>query len=601
MNANGGTITYSIQVDASGAVVGIKNAESKMVDAASASGEKSGGALSKSWAVATGAIVGVTSQIFSRVADTISSSIGSAISRVDILNNFSKVMGNLGISADSASDVIQDMSKRLQKLPTTLNDAASAVQRFTSANSDIEKSEEIFLALNNAILAGGAPMETQATALEQLSQAYAKGRPDAMEWRSMLTAMPAQLKQVATAMGYTSTAVGGDFYEAMQSGTISMDDFMDTIIKLNKEGVGEFSSFEQQAESATGGIETSITNMKTAIVRNIGNIIEAIGSENITNAIKSISDAIDWIGTAISNVINFIAENEVARDALLAFFITLGIVLLTSVVPAFVAWTAAMLANPITWVILGVTSLITAIILLVTHIEEVGQWFTNVFTTIGDFVNQQVTGIAQWFENLWAGIGEGLSNIGQFFHDTFQGVWDFVTGVFSNIGNFFQGVWDKIVSIFTSVGTAVGDAVSGAFRSVVNGVLGFIEGFINGPIDVINGFIDVINGAFGAVGVNIGKISRVSLPRLATGGIVESTVGGRIIMAGEGGEDEWVVPESKMASLVDQLQDRIGGGNETINIYVDGVFATSPEERRKVAEDIMDAYNQNQKRRFPNA
>ncbi|WZU00611.1 tape measure protein [Erysipelothrix sp. D19-032] len=48
-------------------------------------------------------------------------------------------------------------------------------------------STEMFLALNNAVLAGNAPMDMQRSALEQLSQAYAKGKPDMMEWRSAIS------------------------------------------------------------------------------------------------------------------------------------------------------------------------------------------------------------------------------------------------------------------------------------------------------------------------------------------------------------------------------------------------------------------------------
>ena len=597
MNANGGTITYTIKVDSSGAVVGIKNAESKMMSAAGDAGTKSGNKLSAGYAAATGAIAGITSQVFAKVTSTISSSINSAVSRVDTINNFSKVMGNLGISADSASKVINDMSDKLQGLPTTLNDAASAVQRFTSANGDVQKSEDIFLALNNALLAGGASADIQATALEQLSQAYAKGKPDAIEWRSLMTAMPAQLNQVAKAMGYTSTAVGGDLYNAIQSGTISMDDFMGKIVELNNNGVNGFASFADQAKGATGGVETSMVNLQTAITRAVAKIIDAIGSENISKALSAIGSAFEKIAGVVVGIINFIAEHEAARTALLAFLITLGIVLATSVVPAFIAWAAAMLANPITWIILGITALITGIILLVTHIQEVGQWFSDVFGHIGEFVGAVVKSIGNWFNDMFTSIGEGLSKIGDFFHNTFQGIWDFVTNIFSNIGNFFKGVWDTIVNVFSAVGTAVGDAVGGAFKAVVNGVLSFIERFINNPINLINGFIGLINSAFSFIGVNIGKLPTVNLPRMASGGIVEATAGGRAIIAGEGGEDEWVVPESKFTSLLDEL-DRRGAGGDTFNIYVDGVFATSADERRKVADQIVEAINQNDRRRF---
>ena len=60
---------------------------------------------------------------------------------------------------------------------------------------------------------------------------YAVGTIDAQAWKSVQTAMPAQLQQVAESLGYTSTAVGGDFYNAIQKGKISMEDFMNIMCR----------------------------------------------------------------------------------------------------------------------------------------------------------------------------------------------------------------------------------------------------------------------------------------------------------------------------------------------------------------------------------
>ncbi|MGO5579078.1 tape measure protein, partial [Catenibacterium mitsuokai] len=114
-------------------------------------------------------------------------------------------------------------------------------------NSNISRSTDMFLALNNAILAGGASSEIQKSALEQLSQSYAKGKPDMFEWRSAMTAMPAQMKQVAEAMGFVNASALG---EALRNGTVSMDQFMDTIMKLNTQGINGYQSFEEQARNA---------------------------------------------------------------------------------------------------------------------------------------------------------------------------------------------------------------------------------------------------------------------------------------------------------------------------------------------------------------
>ena len=247
-------------------------------------------------------------RLINKTLSALNNSLDGAIKRVDTLNNFPKVMNNLGIATEDATEAVNELSDGLVGLPTTLNDGVSAVQRFVSQNNDVKKSTKIFLALNNAILAGGASTEVQASAMEQLSQAYAKGKPDAMEWRSMLTAMPAQLKQVAKAMGYTSTAVGGDLYTAIQKGKVSMDDFMDTIIKLNDEGIESFASFSEQAKSSTGGIATSITNVKTAITRGLANSIEALNKSLKSANLPTVNEMIQKVGTAISKTFGKVNE-----------------------------------------------------------------------------------------------------------------------------------------------------------------------------------------------------------------------------------------------------------------------------------------------------
>ena len=220
----------------------------------------------------------------------ITSNLGDAVTRLDTLNNYTKVMSNLGVATEDADASMQKLSDKLIGLPTTLDDAVSSVQRFTSANGNVKASTDMFLALNNAILSGGASSEIQKTALEQLSQSYARGKPDMMEWRSAMVAMPAQLKQVAQAMGYVSADALG---EDLRNGEVSMNEFMKTIVKLNSEGVNGFQSFEQQARNSTGGVGTSITNVKTALTRGLADIMNAIGQSNIAGFFQGIARAIN--------------------------------------------------------------------------------------------------------------------------------------------------------------------------------------------------------------------------------------------------------------------------------------------------------------------
>lgn len=285
-----GSLTYDTKMDTSGFQKGLSSITGMT---------KSGGNTIKS--IIAG--LGITKMITSAIS-VINNSIDGAIDRLDILNNFPKVMANLGISSEKSSKAIQEISDGLQGLPTTLQDGALAVQRFTSVNNDVEKSTKYFLAFNNAVLAGGAGTQIQASALEQLSQAYAKGKPDMMEWRTLLMAMPAQLKQVAQAMGYVST---DDLYEALKKGNTSMDEFLGTIEKLNKEGVGDFLSFEQQAKNSVDGIRTSITNAKTAVTRGLANVLDSINKALAKTELKSIGNVISIIGKTAENVLKKIA------------------------------------------------------------------------------------------------------------------------------------------------------------------------------------------------------------------------------------------------------------------------------------------------------
>lgn len=252
--------------------------------------------------------------IASLIKSTILGNVDAAIKRVDTLSNYSRVMSNLGADSVQANASVQKLSNKLIGLPTTLDDASGAVQRFTSVNSNISKSTDMFLALNNAILAGGASSEIQKSALEQLSQSYAKGKPDMFEWRSAMTAMPAQMKQVAEAMGFVNASALG---EALRNGRVSMDQFMNTLMQLNTQGINGYQSFEEQARNATGGIATSIANMRTAIVRGMSDVMNTIGQSNIAGFFTNIAKAIN---SCIPYVVAFTKVIMVAVGYLTALF-----------------------------------------------------------------------------------------------------------------------------------------------------------------------------------------------------------------------------------------------------------------------------------------
>lgn len=256
-----------------------------------------------------GSLVGAFSTITSKAMDVVSSHVGSAVSRLDTLKNYPVVMGNLGVRSDEASASIQTMSDRLSSLPTSLSDMATTVQGLYTATQNYGMSltdvTKAGLGLNDMLLAGGQSQAVVTAAMEQFRQMVSKGKPDMQDWRSLVTAAPAQMDQLAKAMlGPTANANqlyyalgGGNEREAAKQGfdwaTISMDQMLAKISELDTEGADGITSFREQAETAQGGIQTAFDNMGNAVTKGVANVLDAIGRDRIVSAIGDVKGGIN--------------------------------------------------------------------------------------------------------------------------------------------------------------------------------------------------------------------------------------------------------------------------------------------------------------------
>lgn len=246
--------------------------------------------------VKSGAIVGAFATITNQAMSSVANHVGAAISRFDTLNNYPKVMQSLGYSAEDAEASISKMSDRLQNLPTTLDSMVSLTQGLVTMTGDLGKATDAGLALNDMLVASGSNQQLVTSAMEQFRQMLSKGKPEMEDWRSLTTAMPGQMDQLAKAM-LGPTANANDLYAALGGGnneaTISMDELLDEMIRLDTEGGESFASFQEQAETAAGGVNTSIANMGNAVTKGITGIMDEIGSDNISGVFNDLKGGIN--------------------------------------------------------------------------------------------------------------------------------------------------------------------------------------------------------------------------------------------------------------------------------------------------------------------
>lgn len=149
-----------------------------------------------------------------------------------------------------------------------------------------------------------------------------------------------------------------------------------------------------------------------------------------------------------------------------------------------------------------------------------------------------------------------------------------IKGVFAILGDLIRGDWKKLWEDAKQI-----------FKDIVNGILSIAETMANGLVDAINRMVQSINSikfdvpdwipglggkSFG--GFNIPEVPRVTLPRLANGGI---TTGATLAEIGEAGR-EAVLPLEKNTGWMDALADKIAdrmptsGGTVDASLILDG-------------------------------
>lgn len=270
------------------------------------------------------------------------------------------------------------------------------------------------------------------------------------------------------------------------------------------------------------------------------------------------------------------------------------------------AFNAALLANPITWIIVGIAALVAAIVILwnecdwfknaiitawnwiIDAFKAVGNWLKTFFTEtipnffkniinfvkenwlgllllivnpfqgafkllydncdgFREFIDKWVDKIGSFFADLWAGIKETFSQVGSFFKDTFTKAWTAVKNVFSAGGKIFDGIKEGIVS---------------TFKVVVNGIITGINKVVKLPFEGLNSILSKIH-KIEIVGIKpfdwlTWRAPIPQLPKLATGGIITKE---SLFIGGEGGKKEAVLPLEQNTEWIDMLADRLAGRN----------------------------------------
>ena len=386
----------------------------------------------------------------------------------------------------------------------------------------LNSSHELFSVLGDSGNATEASMH-----LGQL----AKSEKELQDYTNILTGVYATfgdslpVEGLAEAMNHTANlgSVQGNLADALEWSGINVDDFNAQLATLNTE--------EERAQlinDTLNGIYGETANKYKEVN---DEVIKANDAQNQYNqAMASIAEkvqpAITQFKLAMVQVLQTVLEkfNEVDLEGLIGKISDAITSLVNIALPPLMTGISRILDNlnwlvPVMGTVVGVIGAISAGIKIyngVVALAKIAQIAWNVALTANPIgiVVMAIAGLVTAIALLWTKC------------DGFR--------------KFFTNMWDGIVSGFK---TGVNSIISG-FETGLNGIINFINGLSSG----INTALDWANMP------TIPKLSKVSIPRLAKGGIIDKPT---LAMVGEAGK-EAVMPLENNTDWIDKLAVKLG-------------------------------------------
>ena len=514
-------------------------------------GSDAGGKFSSGLSAKAGAVMGLVSSVTSKAFDAISNSLGSAIGRVDTMNNFPKVMKNLGYSSDDASASIKKMSASIDGLPTSLPALTGMVQQLAPLCGSLDEATNIGIAFNDMCLASGASTADVSRAMQQYSQILSKGKPELQDWKTLQEVMPGQLNQVAKAL-IGPTANSKDLYNALKDGSITMGDFNNAVMKLDTEGVDGFASFAQQAKDSTQGIGTALDNISNRVAKAVQTIINAFGAENISGAINAFSGSFgktaDAIATVIYGIKDVVSKGvsgiasvfDQIKSALPSGFLD-GIVnafnqLAPAIAPAITAFTlllpamggmqkvfgivsgfkslgaalSAVAGGPVGLIIAAIAAVVVGLAALYNTNDNVRNAINSAWSGIQSAAAQVWPYIQQAVTTAFSVIQTIITTVMNVIMAVISVVWPIIQTVFSTacavIAAVINSVWPVIQTVITTVMQVI-DAVISTVLAAINGDWNVVWTGIQSIIETVwTGIQNIVSSAIGAVSSIISSV-----------------------------------------------------------------------------------------------
>lgn len=420
--------------------------------------------------------------------------IGSAFGNVaaDAIGQVTNMLGDFVTDAVAASDAtdkfkqtlefgglstakIDALTQSTQAYADTTTYSLGDIQQITAtlAANGVKDYDSLAMSLGNLNAAAGGSSETFGRVGSVLTQTAGQGKLTTENWNQLTDAIPGAAGKLMDAL-LQAGAYTGNFREAMEKGEITAEEFNAAITELGTDPIAV------EAAKSTETFEGSAGNLAATIQ---GKLVAAL----------------ELVKGPITDVTNFLADLIANSNVFIPIVAGLGAVILAALAPAIwaavvatAAWTVALLANPITWIVLAIGALVAAIVWLIMNWDQAVVWITEVWGGFLEWVTGVVEGFVGWWNGIWAAVGAWITSVWSGFTSWVSSVWSGFIGWLIGIVNGFNAFWN-------SVWAAVGAFIRGVWSGFVSTITGIWNGFVGWIMGVLNGFVSFWSGLWNNV------------------------------------------------------------------------------------------------------
>ena len=342
-----------------------------------------------------------------------------------------------------------------------------------------------------------------------------------------------------------------DMYDALGSGTGVATEMANAINETEPERFERLTQRIQNVKESIGNsLLPTINDLMSAgetVLTKVGSWIEE--NQELVKVIMLVVLAIGGFLTIAGTVaavvggVGLVITKAVSAFKILKAGFGIARAALSPLIGSVWSFTAALLANPVTWVVIGIVALIAAIVLLYNKCE----WFRNLVNNILNFFREKLGAAFETAKAIFSGIGnarvsvmgaardavaEKLDNMRSAYEAhgggirgaaaaAIEGVKGYYTAGFTFLDNLTGGrltaIKDKFVFGVTNIASGVRErfesvktAFSNGITAVKNTVTGAVSWFFESGKKVISTFANGIKSAFtGAVDAVKGGLQRI--------------------------------------------------------------------------------------------